>query len=796
MNQSFIQVWLSMEKEELGMRLMKIKTKLGSFIEFWFVALIALALGLNSEYTHANTVQWPPPEPVQQRLNQALDLLDDLAQLAPEFSEDLNDMAFSMDFDTDAAINYVRDEIHFVPYRGVMRGAEGTIRTASGNAWDQAMLLAALIQTIGGDAQLVSGNMPKEDAERLLNQLFLPADNPAANDGSFQPEMLIDRVDQYDSALAELLKKDIESASSGEQDQALQRDSERIASALIALMDQQNASLSPNMSTQALIEMLSEDYAWVRWRLGPGSEWQESHPAFAADDPPAATAAHFIVEEIPIENQHRMAFELFIERKTGQRVERIPVMGRFERPVAQLYKNQLTLGMGPLPNANVSGGAILIPLLNGQLAPGAQAVTALGLTADASDAASAAGELFATISSGLGDALSGLGRATGSENDTVPRLTGIILRVESIEPGQATAVVERRMIDLREIEDDPVFDFPESASFGLVLDIDIGAEQDAALTQKLIANNRLMLEALPVLTASARDAISIEQMQQSIEVRQLGPAKWLDYDLASARLLPSATSTMAAFRSTPMLASRRTFTDPNGESDRGLLTVTDILFNPIQVVRREPDGNVVLDTHAAVLQGVRETLIESELALNNNGWRTRLPNELIRTSAQLQQKAEAENWPLLAVNMANDDLNAGYLLSLTNSEQPHWWRVHGQTGQTLGMSRYGGSDATFYIVLVGGAALSTYFFAISVESCDATYPNDREMADCCIVGNLATTYGTSVAAGGTSTALAKPWSAASGKVIAELGKETATNFIVGEVSSPLIESACTAYLNR
>lgn len=762
----------------------------------WIAGLMIFALCLNTGLAMANTVQWPPPEPVQQRLDQALKLLDDLEALAPEFSHDLNDMAFAMAFDIEAAISYAHNEIGFVPYRGVMRGVQGTASTGSGNAWDQALLLAALIKTIGGDAQVVSGSISTEDAERLLTQVFQPASDPATESEPFNAEALIERVAQYDEELAGQLREDIASTSSGDQNRALQRDSQQVAARLVELLAEQDIQLARNTSAQALIESLSEDYAWLRWRVGPGSEWQEAHPAFADDEPPKAEASRYFEDQIPTEHQHRIAFELFIERTTGDQVEHVAVMRRFERPAAQLYKNQLTLGMGPLPNANVESGAILVPLLNGQLAPGAQAVTELGLTADARDAASAAGQLFATVSSSMGDALGALGSATGSETETVPRLTGIVLRVELLEPGQPVAVVERRMIDLRETDKNQTIVFPASASFGLVLDIDIGAEQDAALTQKLLADNRALLEALPLLTASARGAVSMEQMQQSSEVQQLGPAKWLDYDLASARLIPAATPNRAAFRSTPMLASRRTFADPSGESDRGLVTVSDILFNPVQVINRGQDGALTLDTHAALQQGVRETLIESELALNNSGWNARSPTKLVSTAAQLEQQAERADWSQGAIEMAAADLENGYLLGLTESEEPHWWRVHGQTGQTLGMSRYGGSEATFYIVLVGGAALSTYFFAISVESCDATYPNNREMADCCIVGNLATTYGTSVVAGGTSSALAKPWSAASGKVIAELGQETATNFIVGEVSSPVIESACTAYLNR
>lgn len=112
------------------------------------------------------------------------------------------------------------------------------------------------------------------------------------------------------------------------------------------------------------------------------------------------------------------------------------------------------------------------------------------------------------------------------------------------------------------------------------------------------------------------------------------------------------------------------------------------------------------------------------------------------------------------------------------------------------MSRYGGSEFTEYVILVGGAIISTYFFFRSVESCDETYPDDREMADCCIVGNLGVTYGASTVAAGRSAWLANPWAAANGKITAELAKETATNVVLENTTGQPIEFACSLYLGR
>ena len=93
---------------------------------------------------HAD-VSWPPPEPVQQRIEAAVEFVDRLQTLVPKPHADMTDRAFALDFDFDAAIEHVTNGIHYQPYRGVLRGPDGAAVIGAGNAWDQALLLAELV---------------------------------------------------------------------------------------------------------------------------------------------------------------------------------------------------------------------------------------------------------------------------------------------------------------------------------------------------------------------------------------------------------------------------------------------------------------------------------------------------------------------------------------------------------------------------------------------------------------------------------------------------------------------------
>ena len=96
---------------------------------------------------------------------------------------------------TDAAFAYVRDNIGFESYSGILRGAQGTFQARAGNALDRAMMLGAILETNKIPVRIVTGQLSTSDAERLFARMFeaTPAPSPPPS-ASAEANALKDRV--------------------------------------------------------------------------------------------------------------------------------------------------------------------------------------------------------------------------------------------------------------------------------------------------------------------------------------------------------------------------------------------------------------------------------------------------------------------------------------------------------------------------------------------------------------------------------------------------------------------------
>ncbi|MHC4606025.1 MAG: hypothetical protein ACYTAF_03725 [Planctomycetota bacterium] len=74
--------------------------------------------------------------------------------------------AAALGYDRDRIFAFVRDEIAYEPYDGVLRGAGGTLFAGSGNSLDQALLLKALLEACGEEARIVTTELSDTSALR------------------------------------------------------------------------------------------------------------------------------------------------------------------------------------------------------------------------------------------------------------------------------------------------------------------------------------------------------------------------------------------------------------------------------------------------------------------------------------------------------------------------------------------------------------------------------------------------------------------------------------------------------
>jgi hypothetical protein len=358
----------------------------------------------------------------------------------------------------------------------VMRGPEGTISASAGSSWDQAVLLAALIHAMAGEAMIVKGTLDKKDAERLLLGSF----NARA---PLSPGLLVEDV-------TEALKPFVPKASFNEvigearelvQDAntnalAADRDISDLARKLSASLKTAGISIAQSdaVQTDHLVAQIAEEYAWVRYRNTPNDPWVDAHPAFQGASAPTVHPETFFSGTVPEDRLHTIEIRLEIERKTGDKFERVSIMSPYRRPAANLALTQISIGIAPDTIRDDGEAAFFIPIINQAPAERAQAFTLQGLTASAEDVA-AGPAIFATVGSKYAGALGAL-NATDGKADTAPRLSGVILTVLHISPGGASTSSERRLTDFR--QEMPALS-SRLVSFQGVVDVNVGPENGA-----------------------------------------------------------------------------------------------------------------------------------------------------------------------------------------------------------------------------------------------------------------------------------------------------------------------------
>ena len=113
--------------------------------------------------------------------------LDQLeARLALEHADPL-ERSRALGGDPEAITADVADNIAYLPYGGSLRAAAGTLASRSGNAIDQAVLLATMLNRTGLEARIVRAEIDEDDAMTLLESAApAPAGKPAFSEADMK----------------------------------------------------------------------------------------------------------------------------------------------------------------------------------------------------------------------------------------------------------------------------------------------------------------------------------------------------------------------------------------------------------------------------------------------------------------------------------------------------------------------------------------------------------------------------------------------------------------------------------
>lgn len=671
-----------------------------------------------------------------QSLDQANDRLRNVRRVIDQTRFDPQKWLDRLDYDVDEILSAVATEIRFQPYEGVLRGVAGTLRSRAGNSVDQALLLAWLLKSAGYDARLVRGALADADARRLLALV-------AAADSDESLDYLLPTIKREFGADALESLQAIDWSES-----QLGRAAASASEILLETLADAGVLLQAKPVTD-IYRAAMRDYFWVQYRSGPAQDWIDAHPVFGADEPPSEVEAlEFFADSIPAKYQHRLTVTASIEQRFGDDIRSHGLMTPFTAPIANLdgmafsYRNHPN-GLTPATLADagtaIVNSTLLMPMLNGRAAPGAMAFDLDGRVIDPMVLGSGAAGLFSTLADRMEQATSSV-LDPGERRDIVS-LASMWLDFTFTAPGGAETRIRRYILPPagNEARDD------KAMIWALITDHDYVVNAGHHPIDYLIDRY------LEAGIASSDWYLALAHKFSNPDVRIPMPSAKVPQDfapLAQFRIMdahPFAADDVHAFRARPnLLGIRHGFRGPD-VAFLGVDVISNVMAQ-IQVV----DGELVHDASAALKRGVWDTAVEAVpvRSLSVDVLRSANPVDVLRAAHGAKiglsvlrpgqvNRLDTLDLPPAARVSIRDDLDRGFVVVVPERLPPGaviqaWWKVHPETGETLGMTAVGyGQEIVEYAVdmtLIGVGLVQ----AISGMA-ECTEKTDMVEGLCCLV---------------------------------------------------------------
>ena len=622
------------------------------------------------------------------------------------------------DYDPDAIVRFVREEIRFEPYAGLLRGAQGTLMSRAGNALDQAVLLATLLGDAGHDTRIGRARVTREQARRLLRELRAPSPETRGRSRRRSASRAAARgaspALDASAAVAARAFRPLQLPDPGWEPPSSDEVS-RMAAAIAGALERDGVTLGDPAAVERL-ETEAEDYFWVEHRAGSGAPWRIEQPVFAreSDAFSGMVASQSFSGGVPAELQHRVRVEAFIEQKVGRDLRVHSIMAPWERPAANLIGRVVTFanypsGLEEEPSESTDWKRVqertdvYVPLLDGRPAPGASAFDDDGMPFSLDVMGMdrfAARSLFDTMGEKVEravGALDGLGRAPAENAPEPMELTAQWVDFTVIAPGGAE-VTERRMILDR-------------------LGADARTRRDLTALAPMTALRSLIAgQALVVVAGRMPDVWFEEELVRSLTAERDGADDATSFEplFLAGRLFeddPGRAAEVVSYHAEPSLLLRG-FALASEESD-GALFFVDLLHNRRRTLRVTENGAVPAPL-AAVRQGVWETFTEASALVGIGGGelldtRTALGGAMREGARPVVLRAGSES----TRRLASPDLEARIAAELAKGRAavvlpesglggslPAWWRVDPASGHTVGITADGRGGALEYIVVL------------------------------------------------------------------------------------------------
>lgn len=249
----------------------------------------------------------------------------------------------------EAMFSFVRDDIAFEPYVGVLRGAKGTLISRAGNALDRSLLLAALLNRVGVAAQIVHGQLDAPTAEALTARIFEPRKPFLAafpdTDKLLDDLLTASGIDP--TALADQLES-IKGADTSLAARVKAR-TEKLFDSLDAALVEGGVALDLGTDLAALAAETSDHY-WVRY-AGADGKPVDLDPALPGAMPGQSLTpgdAVYEVDKLPAALFHTIGIRLVLQVKAADATTNTALIEQ-DFPVALAVADGIRLSTAPVP---------------------------------------------------------------------------------------------------------------------------------------------------------------------------------------------------------------------------------------------------------------------------------------------------------------------------------------------------------------------------------------------------------------------------------------------------------------
>ena len=659
-----------------------------------------------------------------------------------------HEILIELDFDAEQLIAFVQEKIAFQPYQGLLRGVQGTLNSRAGNALDQSVLLAKMLNDAGLDARIASGELSDQQTLRLLSTMAnaeIPGQigqgagfEQALKAITTQPHDPIDWSKTVTYARYQASLKDLSQ---------ILKDSKMV--------------LNKKDLTQQLVQQ-NKTYFWVQYRSNHTDQWHDAHPAFNRAISNSAEIQPDLITHfdgsVPVKYHHQLKIEAFIEQRVGSNFKQHSLMKPWIKPVANLQDYLITYSNAP-SGVNLKddydlakildNSTFFIPTFNGNQV-GGKVFDTKGRLIDSDAMSDPAGVLFQTLSNQsllALDKLNSMNSEEGAKTEAM-QLTRHWLVFTFIQPDGTEYVQERSIYQAPTTKkmDDTSIKTQLMTEYTLL--VNSGEISNAYLAKVYLD---LVESGLPLLKASAEKVfnpekkVSFPKEIKHNEFELLSQYYWMQQN--PDRGSEHQKNTIQFRSQANLLGFKRGYVDP----ETAFLAV-DIIANKQQFIQKQGQ-QFFNDPQSAFVQGVWETACEwipSQIIgvsghsvdtlkvtqfskAQNIDFKIYQPND--SDQAQLNRDLN-KNTPLL--NRMTADIKQGYAVAMP-VQRPKglamtgWWRINPDTGETLGMiGNGGGSEITEYLIENVQTALSLVRAVGGLKKCtdDNSLNNYEKM--CCL----------------------------------------------------------------